>query len=969
MFHRRVREVNQPISWSIVFTVILVGTAVVTITPQLGVVAPAAAAGIPAPCPINSTPGNCSAQFGVVGRAHWDELEAPKMLNCADCADEPSMGDNWKTETSVGGFWQSHLMFQAFDSTFRVICQDPASPADTPGFCSWTDASAGISSPSPKCNAVNMDPILLVNPIAGRTWEGGLSLTTAPAVSSFLCYSDDEGATWNGPVTPPGGQDHEGLGTGPWTAAGNSVPAPAGTPYAVYYCAQDLGNPTICSVSRDGGQSFGAAIAMNACPGIHGHPRVARTGNVYVPMKWCGGGTGYFYSKDQGQNWASGTVPGGPGNGRFDPSIGFSTCPPAPLACTNAPGQSTMYFGQAENTGAWIAVSPDEGGSWVPQGDDPAYSTLAPTCWRGAAKTYFNVACLISDTATIFANFADVMVGDDARAAYSFIAAQQTANTSDPEGCNSDLAWYYYVALTYNGGRTWNLEQASPDPVQFGGVWPNGATGTCGPNQQNRNMLDFQDLAFDARGRVYVGFAKGCGPAGAPASIPYYCNPALAAASTQKYTHRWSTILRQRTSCGLFQQFDDPATPPDCPVPPLIPGPAPLECAPLSQNISLGNPAALTATGGVTATYSWTTDPTASPSTGSGTTFAPVYPAAASYSATVTNGAETATCIVIVQYPQVPGNNPPTIGAIPTWTVAGDSISSTQDSGTTSGHSFRYQVLANDVDVGDTLTYSAPNLPPFCSLDPATGVLSCTMDHVGNWCNLYIVATDNHGASVGTAFCIRVSDMLRDADHDGVDDRLDNCPNLANGDQADADNDGMGDLCDPTPCPTDGSPCAIGGSNPSGGQAPISSAKQDQDHDQITNGVDNCPAIANNDQSDLDGDGVGDACDPDIDGDGISNANDNCPIAFNPGQADANQNGVGDACAVAAAAGLAGNTGHGSLGSAVGKSRDLTPVSALGQNAAYFAVGFALVAVGALIAFAAVKRGRTPKLPPPGSGR
>jgi hypothetical protein len=43
-----------------------------------------------------------------------------------------------------------------------------------------------------------------------------------------------------------------------------------------------------------------------------------------------------------------------------------------------------------------------------------------------------------------------------------------------------------------------------------------------------------------------------------------------------------------------------------------------------------------------------------------------------------------------------------------------------------------------------------------------------------------------------------------DADHDGVPDSKDNCPNVANPDQKDSDHDGIGDACDG--CPNDSNP-------------------------------------------------------------------------------------------------------------------------------------------------------------------
>ena len=79
----------------------------------------------------------------------------------------------------------------------------------------------------------------------------------------------------------------------------------------------------------------------------------------------------------------------------------------------------------------------------------------------------------------------------------------------------------------------------------------------------------------------------------------------------------------------------------------------------------------------------------------------------------------------------------------------------------------------------------------------------------------------------------------------------------------------------------------------------LGDACEDSDGDGVFDAVDNCPRLANRNQTNLDGDRLGDACDPDIDGDRVLNAMDNCPRVANTNQTNldnATGDRLGDAC-------------------------------------------------------------------------
>lgn len=101
--------------------------------------------------------------------------------------------------------------------------------------------------------------------------------------------------------------------------------------------------------------------------------------------------------------------------------------------------------------------------------------------------------------------------------------------------------------------------------------------------------------------------------------------------------------------------------------------------------------------------------------------------------------------------------------------------------------------------------------------------------------------------------------------------------------------------------------CDMGNSRVSGVPTEL-----DLDGDDVPDDVDNCPAVFNFGQGDLDADGAGDACDVcpwavevdpcplpdanDVDADLVPDTDDNCPGASNPDQLDTDEDGQGDVC-------------------------------------------------------------------------
>src|SRR5262249_14527173 len=155
------------------------------------------------------------------------------------------------------------------------------------------------------------------------------------------------------------------------------------------------------------------------------------------------------------------------GDSTLDPSVGFAK-------------DGTLSFCYVTTLGhPHVAVSHDRGATWINARD------------IGAPLGIENAV------------FVEAVAGDPDRAACGFLGTKTAGNH---ESADFKGTWYALIAHTYDGGNTWTTVNATPNaPVQRDAcIWNEGGNNPC------RNLLDFNEITSDERGRVLYSYADGC---------------------------------------------------------------------------------------------------------------------------------------------------------------------------------------------------------------------------------------------------------------------------------------------------------------------------------------------------------------------------------------------------------------------------------------------------------------------------
>ena len=370
----------------------------------------------------------------------------------------------------------------------RVTAPEVATPG-APECCleTWTKKDPGLTGGF----AAGLDPILWTdnwtdaNPLPMQPASGARTFvanSTAGTNASYAVTDNDGDSYLPTDASPPNASsDHETLGSGPYPATLSALGTAVNHGHAIYYCAQTYPvGAAACQRSDDYGATFGPSTLMytgnagSLCAGIHGHVHVGPDGTVYVPVRNCSGNTGLAVSMDAGTTWTTYSVPNSPVLGLGgDPSIAI-----------DANNKVYIFYLTSSANGTeghvHVQVSSDHGATWSKDTD------------LGISHGVVNSA------------FPEGIAGSSGRAACGFLG---TDHSGDYGNINFPGYWYLFMATTFDGGDSWSVTNLTPnDPVQGkGGIWLGGGSGV-----QNRNLLDFNEVTMDERGRVLFGYSDGC---------------------------------------------------------------------------------------------------------------------------------------------------------------------------------------------------------------------------------------------------------------------------------------------------------------------------------------------------------------------------------------------------------------------------------------------------------------------------
>lgn len=450
---------------------------------------------------------NCTAApFGgadatTPGAPRYQNFYAPHGTSAEDGHGEFNIGFNPHT---------GRIMTMNSGPIWRLTPAEVANPAN-PESCpaTWEDKSSIVTD-------TGLDPILWTDQKSGRT----IASNSTVGANAVYAYSDNDGDTWIpiGIGPPDGGADHETIGTGPFPPAQAALlTTPLNQGENTLYCSQDIVGPAMCQRSLDLGMTWSPGVPAytgqgpQGCGGLHGHVHIAANGTAWLPVNQCNGRQGGVTSSDGGLTWNEFAVTGSISQAQgADPSVALDA-------------DSTAYYCYVNNEPV-AAGSPLEGHVHVKVSKD-------------GGATWINDVDVGKSHGVVNATHTEAVGGSSGRAACGFVGTNQPG---DYQSQAFPGVWYAYIATTYDGGQTWTTVNVTPnDPVQSRtGIWQQGG------GNEDRNLLDFNEITVDDKGHALYGYSDGC------------VSPGCIAGTAFDDFVAYMRVARQSGGKSLFAEFD-----------------------------------------------------------------------------------------------------------------------------------------------------------------------------------------------------------------------------------------------------------------------------------------------------------------------------------------------------------------------------------------------------------------------------